>query len=163
MGAVQAEHQLEVLYEKILKRFEAPTPPAQMPPADGPPAPGGRNEGLPASSVFDLARFRGAINFNAPCDRKRYLSALSARRAATHGRGWNLVNIRLEERGFRQEDLSIKQPGEGPQYPGKKQPGKGNKHRKSRGTRRRGGEFRKHRRKRGGERGRKRKEKKTKL
>ena len=46
-----------------------------------PPAPGGSNEGLSASLVFDPARFRGATgesggsgNLNGPYDRKRSLS-----------------------------------------------------------------------------------------
>ena len=42
--AVHAKHRLEVLYEKFLRRFEAPTPPAQMP---------GREEGKePAKRGF---------------------------------------------------------------------------------------------------------------
>ena len=87
MGAEKAKHQFEVLYEKIIKRFEAPTPPAQMP---------GKEEGREESDEGQeqrkasrqvgpparFARFRGATgecggsgNFNAPYDRKRSLSS----------------------------------------------------------------------------------------
>ena len=99
MGAAHARHRLQVLQEKFFRRFEPPTPPAQMSGREGgeenqeeqeqraasqqmgPPAPGGRNGGLPAGPVFDPARFRGANggsggagNVETPYDRKRSLS-----------------------------------------------------------------------------------------
>ena len=98
MGAAQAKHRLKGLYDKFLKRFEANTLCAnarkrrkkrakESQPTDGSPAPGGCNEGLPASPVFDPARFRGenvesggAGNFKAPYDRKRSLRVESSDR-----------------------------------------------------------------------------------
>ena len=71
MGAVQAKHRLEVLYEKLFRRFEAPFPPAQMPGREegreeteeqeqrkasqqmGPPAPGGCNEGCRTDELLE--------------------------------------------------------------------------------------------------------------